>query len=80
MTSNDRAAVLSSSLIPLKTTRTSIGSQLVTLRSDAKVSTVMRDFTDKFENTKGYKKIKIPATPVLLVEKDIEKMQLKLDI
>ena len=80
VTSNDRAAVLSSSLIPLKTTRTSIGSQLVTLRSDATVSTVMRDFTDKFENTKGYKKIKIPATPVLLVEKDIEKMQLKLDI
>ena len=80
VTSNDRAAVLSSSLIPLKTTRTSIGSQLVTLRSDATVSTVMRDFTDKFENTQGYKKIKIPATPVLLVEKDIEKMQLKLDI
>lgn len=80
VTSNDRAAVLSSSLIPLKTTRTSIGSQLVTLRSDATVSTVMRDFIDKFENTKGYKKIKIPATPVLLVEKDIEKMQLKLDI
>lgn len=80
VTSNDRAAVLSSSLIPLKTTRTSIGSQLVTLRSDATVSTVMRDFTDKFENTKGYKKIKIPATPVLLVEKYIEKMQLKLDI
>lgn len=80
VTSNDRAAVLSSSLIPLKTTRTSIGSQLVTLRSDATVSTVMRDFSDKFENTKGYKKIKIPATPVLLVEKDIEKMQLKLDI
>lgn len=80
VTSNDRAAVLSSSLIPLKTTRTSIGSQLVILRSDATVSTVMRDFTDKFENTKGYKKIKIPATPVLLVEKDIEKMQLKLDI
>ena len=80
VTSNDRAAVLSSSLIPLKTTRTSIGSQLVTLRSDATVSTVMRDFTDKFENTTGYKKIKIPATPVLLVEKDIEKMQLKLDI
>ncbi len=80
VTSNDRAAVLSSSLIPLKTTRTSIGSQLVILRSDATVSTVMRDFIDKFENTKGYKKIKIPATPVLLVEKDIEKMQLKLDI
>ena len=59
VTSNDRAAVLSSSLIPLKTTRTSIGSQLVALRSDATVSTVMRDFIDKFENTKGYKKIKL---------------------
>ncbi len=80
VTTNDRAAVLSSSLIPQKTTRTSIGSQLVTLRAGAKVCTVLRDFTDKFESTKGYKKIKIPATPVLLVEKDIEKMQIGLDI
>lgn len=80
VTSNDRAAVLSSALLPLKTTRTSVGSQLVTLRQDAKVRAVLRDFTDKFESTKGYKKIKIPAAPVLLVEKDLEKMQIGLDI
>lgn len=80
LTSNDRAAVISTSLIPIKTTRASIGVQLITLRSDATLRAAMRDFTDKFESTKGYKKIKIPATPVLLVEKDIEKMQIKLDI
>ena len=80
VTSNDRAAVISSSLIPIKTTRSSIGVQLVTLRGDTVISGAWRDFGDKFESTKGYKKIKIPATPVLLVEKDLEKMQLKLDI
>lgn len=80
LTSNDRAAVISSSLIPIKTTRSSIGVQLIVLRADAKLRGTLRDFTDKFESTKGYKKIKIPATPVLLVEKDIEKMQIKLDI
>lgn len=80
VTSNDRAAVISTSLIPIKATRSSIGVQLITLRADAKISGVWRDFADKFESTKGYKKIKIPAAPVLLVEKDIEKMQIKLDI
>ena len=80
ITSADRAIVLSTNLIPLKTTRTAAGSQLLLLKKDAVVSTVLRDFADKFESTKGYKKTKIPATPVLLVEKDIDKMQIKLDI
>ena len=79
VSSNDRAIVLSTSLIPEKTTRTSMGSQLITLKKNTAVSAVFTDFADKFESTKGYKKLKIPASPVLLVEKDIEKMQLKLD-
>ena len=79
-TSADRAIVLSTNLIPLKTTRTAAGSQLILLKKDAKVSLVLRDFLDKFESTKGYKKTKIPATPVLLVEKDITKMQLTIDV
>ncbi len=80
VTSNDRAIVLSTSLLPVKTTRTSGGSQLLTLKKDMTVVAVYRDFADKFESTKGYKKTKIPATPVLLVEKDIEKMQLQIEI
>ena len=80
ITDNDRAIVLSTSLLPLKSTRTSQGSQLVTLKKGSKVVRVLSDFADKFESTKGYKKIKIPAAPVLLVEKDINKMQLKMDV
>ena len=80
VSSNDRAIVLSTSLIPEKTTRTSIGSQLITLKKGSKVATVISDFSDRFESTKGYKKLKIPATPVLLIEKDMEKMQIKIDV
>ncbi|MBQ4140056.1 MAG: topoisomerase IV [Clostridia bacterium] len=80
ITTADRAIVLSTNLIPLKTTRTAAGSQLLLLKKDATVASVLKDFGDKFESTKGYKKTKIPATPVLLVEKDIDKMQIKLDI
>jgi DNA gyrase subunit A len=80
VSSNDRAIVLSTSLIPEKTTRTSIGSQLITLKKGSKVAAVISDFSDRFESTKGYKKLKIPATPVLLVEKDMEKMQIKIDV
>ncbi len=80
ITSADRAAVLSTNLFPCKATRSSVGAQIINLRAGTRIKAAFRDFTDKFESTKGYKKIKIPATPVLLVEKDIEKMQLKLDI
>jgi DNA gyrase subunit A len=79
-TTADRAIVISTSLIPVKTTRTAAGAQLLLLKKGASVASVLRDFSDKFESTKGYKKTKIPATPVLLVEKDIDKMQIKLDI
>ncbi|MCQ2354314.1 MAG: topoisomerase IV [Clostridia bacterium] len=80
VTDNDKAIVLSTSLLPLKTTRTSQGSQLITLKKGSKVALVLSDFADRFESTKGYKKLKIPAAPVLLVEKDINKMQLKIDV
>lgn len=80
ITNADRAIVLSTNLIPLKTTRTAAGSQLLLLKKNALVASVLKDFGDRFESTKGYKKTKIPATPVLLVEKDIDKMQIKLDI
>ncbi len=80
ISSADRAIVVSTNLLPLKTTRTAAGSQLILLKKGASVREVLINFGDRLESTKGYKKTKIPATPVLLEEKDIEKMQIGIDI
>lgn len=78
LSENDRAIVLKTSLIPLKSTRTSAGSQLMTLKKGLKLKAAYSDFAERFEETKGYRKLKIPATGILLSEKDIDKQQLKI--
>lgn len=78
ISSNDRAIIIKSSLIPQKTTKTSGGVQLMTLKGDAKITRVMSDFESVFENTKGYRKLKLPATGVLLSDDDISKKQLSI--
>jgi DNA gyrase subunit A len=74
----ERAIVFKTSLIPVKTTRTSAGVQVFTLKKGQKLVGAYSDFAERFEDTKGYKKIKIPATGILLSEKDIDKQQLKI--
>ena len=78
LSDNDRAIVLKTSLIPQKTTRTSAGVQLMTLKKGQKLKAAYTDFATRFEDTKGYRKIKIPAVGILLSEKDIDKQQLKI--
>ncbi|MBE6661744.1 MAG: topoisomerase IV [Ruminococcaceae bacterium] len=73
VSSDDRAIVFKTSLIPLKTTRSSSGVTLMSLKKGSKVVSVR---TDVPEDTKGYKKTKLPATGTLLAEKDIKKQQL----
>ena len=79
LTEHDKAIVIKSTLIPEKTTRTSAGVQLITLKRGDTIKLVCTDFEERFENPKGYKKIKIPATGSLLVEKDINAQQLKIE-
>ena len=74
----DHAIIVKTSLIPVKTTRTSAGVQVFTLKKGQKLVGAYSDFAERFEDTKGYKKIKIPATGILLSEKDIDKQQLKI--
>jgi len=74
----ERAILIKSSLIPQKATRTSSGVQLLTLKKGQKLREAHVEFESKFENTKGYRKLKIPATGTLLEEKDIEIQQLKI--
>ena len=79
LTENYKAIVIKSSIIPQKSTRTSSGVQLITLKKGDSVRLVCTDYETRFENTKGYKKIKIPAVGVLIAEKDINARQLKIE-
>ena len=77
---NDRAILIKSSLIPEKTTRTSGGVQLMTLKKGQKVVRALSEFGDNYQNVKSYRKHKIPATGTLLEEKNIDIQQIKFDI
>ena len=70
ISSDNRAIVIKTALIPQKTTRTSSGVTLMTLKKGQTVTAVQADV----EDTKGYKKTKIPATGVPIVGE-----QLKID-
>ena len=77
--SDNRAIIIKTSLIVQKTTRTSIGSQIMTLKGNSKITRALSDFESVFENTKGYRKLKLPATPVALTGKDAKEQQLSID-
>ena len=79
ISNDDRAIIFKSSLIPVKTTKTSIGVQLMTLKKNQTVVSAVADFDDSAENTKGYRKIKLPASGVLLNDKDIKNRQITID-
>lgn len=80
VSSEDRAIIIKTSLIPIKSTKTSIGVQLMNVKKNHKLTSAISDFESVYENTKGYRKLKLPATGVLLSEKDIKKQQLSMDI
>ena len=75
----DRAILIKSSLIPVKTTRTSGGVQLLNLRREQVVNRALANFGESYQNVKSYRKTKIPASGILLEEKNIEIQQIKID-
>ncbi|MBQ9801662.1 MAG: topoisomerase IV [Clostridia bacterium] len=76
----DRAIVIKSSLIPVMTTRSSGGVTLMSLgRKETCVTEALTDFAARYGDGKGYRKNKIPAMGVLLNEKNIDAMQLRMD-
>lgn len=79
VSSADRAIIIKSSLIPPKTTKTSGGVTLMTLKSGQRIVDCRRDFENIYEDTRGYRKLKIPAGGQVLNEKDIKVQQLKID-
>lgn len=75
----DRAMIIKSSLLPVVNTRTSGGVTLMTLKKGQKIVDCRRDFEGVYEDTKGYRKLKIPSNGQLLNDKDIKIQQLKID-
>ncbi len=73
----NRAILINSSLISEKTTRSSQGTQLFTLKKNRILSKVLTDFSDIKEPGK-YRKNKLPSSGSLLSEFDIEENQIKL--
>ncbi len=64
--SDGRAILIKSSLIPIMATRTSGGVQLMTLKKDQALVSATNDPAAIPADAKGLKKVKIPATGVLL--------------
>ncbi len=78
ISSGDRAIIVKTALIPQKNTRTSGGVSIMTLKKGQKIVNCL-DKLDEYENLKGYRKLKIPASGQLLAEKDLMAQQLKID-
>ncbi len=66
-----KAIIIKSSLIPEKNTRTSGGVTLMTLKKGGKITKCIDNLGD-FEDLKGYRKLKIPATGQAISKKDLK--------
>lgn len=62
---DNKAIVVKSSLIPIKTTRSAAGVNVFTLKKGNKIASAEVGFEEKFDS-KGFKKLKIPASGVII--------------
>ncbi len=65
-----KAIMINTKLIPEKSTRTSVGVQIFTLKGKQRIAAVHTELDDSFGQDESYKKIKIPAIGVALTSKD----------
>lgn len=61
-----RAIIIKSNLISIKTTRTSQGTQVFTLKKGQKLISATANIDEKYKNDKKYRKSKLPASGVLV--------------
>ena len=75
----DRAIILKTSLIPVKSTRTSGGVTLMTMKKGQELRSAASNIDQKYDTLKGYRKLKIPASGQLLADEDLKVLQLKIE-
>jgi DNA gyrase subunit A len=73
----EKAIVIKTSLIPQKATRTSGGVTLMTLKKNDKLTFATANIPESY--SKGYKKLKIPASGVTIPDSDLSALQLSFD-
>ena len=73
----ERAITIKTSLIPVKATRTSGGVTLMTMKKNNKLSFATDNIPEPY--TKGYKKLKIPASGQTIPDSDLSALQLSID-
>ena len=82
LNSEYKAILIRPSLIPIKTTRTSMGTTVfaMNMKKNQRVTEVLEKYEDRYPDAyQRYRKIKIPATGVLVSDKDISSKQLKIN-
>ena len=80
--SEQKAIMIRPSLIPIKTTRTSIGTNVFLMNTSKgqKITRVLENYESEFPDAlTHYRKIKIPATGILMSQKGMGGRQLKID-
>lgn len=75
----DKAIIIKTALVPIKTTRTSGGVTLMTLKKGQRIIDCTRDIEVRYPDTKGCRKLKIPAPGQQLGTGDSKIEQLKID-
>jgi len=73
----EKAITIKTSLIPVKTTRTSGGVTLMTMKKNNKLTFATSNIPESY--SKGYKKLKIPASGQTIPDSDLSVLQLSID-
>ena len=79
LSSDNKALIVNSKIIPLKTTRTTIGVDTISLPKGRELASVVKNPSALYQNTEQFKKTKIPARGGVFTPIDIEKDQISMD-
>ena len=80
LSSDNKALIVNSELIPSKTTRTTVGVETMTLPKGRELAKVVKTPGALYQNTEQYRKTKIPVRGSAFTPIDIEKDQISMDL
>ncbi|MCL1794285.1 MAG: DNA topoisomerase (ATP-hydrolyzing) subunit A [Oscillospiraceae bacterium] len=79
LSSDNKALVVDSEIVPLKNTRTAVGVDTISLPKGRELASVTKNPRALYQNAEQYKKSKIPARGSAFLAVDIEKNQISMD-